>query len=45
MLYGISPADPLTFTSIAVMLFAVALVAGLLPGPARHQDRSDDRAS
>lgn len=28
LLYGISPADPVTFTSIAVMLFAVVLLAG-----------------
>lgn len=39
MLYGIRPADPLTFTSIAVMLFAVALVAGYLP--ARRATRID----
>ena len=39
LLYGISPADPLTFTSIAMMLFAVALVAGYLP--ARRATRID----
>ena len=31
LLYGISPSDPLTFTSIALMLFAVALLAGYFP--------------
>lgn len=39
LLYGISPADPLTFTLIAVMLFAVAVVAGYLP--ARRATRID----
>jgi macrolide transport system ATP-binding/permease protein len=39
LLYGISPADPLTFTSIAMMLFAVALLAGYLP--ARRATRID----
>jgi predicted permease len=39
LLYGIGPADPLTFTLIAVMLFAVAVVAGYLP--ARRATRID----
>lgn len=39
LLYGISPADPLTFTSIPVMLLAVALAAGYFP--ARRATRID----
>lgn len=39
LLYGISPADPVTFTLIAVLLFAVALVAGYFP--ARRATRID----
>jgi ABC-type antimicrobial peptide transport system permease subunit len=31
LLYGISPADPVTFTFTAVLLFDVALVAGYFP--------------
>ena len=31
LLYGISPADPATFSMIAVLLFVVALVAGYFP--------------
>jgi predicted permease len=31
MLYGLSPADPLTYASVALLLIAVALLASLLP--------------
>jgi putative ABC transport system permease protein len=39
LLYGISPADPVTFTSIAALLFTVALLAGYFP--ARRATRID----
>jgi ABC-type lipoprotein release transport system permease subunit len=31
MLYGVSPADPVTFASVAVLLLAVAALACLIP--------------
>jgi putative ABC transport system permease protein len=31
MLYGLSPADPLTYLSVASLLIVVALLASLLP--------------
>jgi len=39
LLYGISPADPVTFTAIAALLFVVALMASYLP--ARRATRID----
>jgi putative ABC transport system permease protein len=39
MLYGLSPADPLSLAAAAVALLAVALVAGYLP--ARWASRVD----
>jgi putative ABC transport system permease protein len=39
LLYGVSPADPVTFTLIAILLFLVALVAGYFP--ARRATRID----
>ena len=32
LLFGVSASDPLTFTSVAVLLTAVALVASYIPG-------------
>jgi len=31
LLYGVSPTDPLTFTAVAALLLAIALVAGYFP--------------
>jgi putative ABC transport system permease protein len=31
LLYGVSPADPLTFTAVSILLMAVALAACYLP--------------
>jgi ABC-type antimicrobial peptide transport system permease subunit len=31
LLYGISPTDPLTFGSVALLLLAVVLLAGYVP--------------
>ena len=31
MLYGVSPRDPLTFGAVAIVLGAIALLAGLVP--------------
>ena len=39
MLYGLTPADPLTLVGAAVLLIAIALLAGL--GPARRASRID----
>src|SRR5690606_40054788 len=39
LLYGVSPLDPLTFASTAVVLAVVALVSGYLP--ARKASRVD----
>jgi ABC-type lipoprotein release transport system permease subunit len=39
LLYGVSPADPLTFTAVAVTLTAIALLASYLP--ARRASRVD----
>jgi hypothetical protein len=32
MLYGVKPADPLTFAAVAVVLFVAALAASWVPG-------------
>jgi ABC-type antimicrobial peptide transport system permease subunit len=39
LLYGIEPADPLTFASVAMLLGAIAIVAGYIP--ARRATRVD----
>ena len=39
LLYGVEPGDPLTFVSVAVLLGAIALVAGYIP--ARRATRVD----
>jgi putative ABC transport system permease protein len=39
MLFGVAPSDPLTFTSVAVVLVAVAMVACYIP--ARRATRVD----
>jgi ABC-type antimicrobial peptide transport system permease subunit len=39
MLFGVTPADPLTFCVVAVILVAVALLAAI--GPARRASRID----
>jgi ABC-type lipoprotein release transport system permease subunit len=39
LLYGVSPGDPLTFASVAVLLAVVALVASY--APARRASRAD----
>lgn len=39
MLYGVSPTDPLTFTSVSIVLLTVALLACLIP--ARRATRVD----
>jgi predicted permease len=39
MLYGVKPADPLTFTVVSLLLVSVAMLAGLIP--ARRASRLD----
>jgi ABC-type antimicrobial peptide transport system permease subunit len=39
LLYGVEPADPATFVSVAVLLGVIALVAGYIP--ARRATRVD----
>jgi ABC-type lipoprotein release transport system permease subunit len=39
MLYGVSPADPLTFAVIALLVAAIALLASYVP--ARRASRID----
>ncbi|MHB8501926.1 MAG: hypothetical protein ACYDCG_11055 [Candidatus Acidiferrales bacterium] len=39
MLYGVTPADPLTFTFAACLMLSVAAVAAFIP--ARHASKVD----
>jgi predicted permease len=43
LIYGVSPADPLILTSVALLVLAVALIASYLP--ARRAARADPMAS
>ena len=43
LLHEVGPVDPATYAAVALGLAAVALLAGVVPGPARHPHRSRRR--